>query len=379
MHILHLINAYGGTAVHVNLIEKLDDLGIKQTIVAFLNPRNHDRIGKHQISFKVSGSRIVYSTAVKSYHKYLYKAKIFRCVKELKEVVNLDDINMVHASTLCSDGAIAYYIKKKYRIPYISAVRGTDISNNYKHQFWLKYFFNKVANNAAKLIFISPNLLRLYKLVNPKVDNTKCLNIPNGIDECFFDTTINDKKLNDQIKLVYVGAFTKNKGIIDSILAIESLRVEGFNISFEGIGKGLPFRVEEKRYLDDLNKLCEGKSWVKLYDFISKEELKEKLRENDIFIMPAVNETFGLVYVEAMSQGLPIIYTKGHGFDGYFPDGYVGYPVIAHDITDIASKIKLSIINFQKLRNTIIGEDLRANFTWVKIASKYEKIYKLNI
>lgn len=40
--------------------------------------------------------------------------------------------------------------------------------------------------------------------------------------------------------------------------------------------------------------------------------------------MPSHKETFGLVYAEAMSQGLPIIYTKNQGFDGQFPDGYVG-------------------------------------------------------
>ena len=36
-------------------------------------------------------------------------------------------------------------------------------------------------------------------------------------------------------------------------------------------------------------------------------------RENDIYVMPSIIETFGLVYAEAMSQGLPVIYTRGQG------------------------------------------------------------------
>ena len=56
--------------------------------------------------------------------------------------------------------------------------------------------------------------------------------------------------------------------------------------------------------------------------------------------MPSFPETFGLVYVEAMSQGLPIIYTKGQGIDGYFEDGKVGYPVNTKDSNDIVKKLR---------------------------------------
>ena len=45
--------------------------------------------------------------------------------------------------------------------------------------------------------------------------------------------------------------------------------------------------------------------------------------------MPSRYETFGLVYGEAMSQGLPIIYSKGQGVDGYFKEGTVGYGVVS--------------------------------------------------
>jgi glycosyltransferase involved in cell wall biosynthesis len=58
-----------------------------------------------------------------------------------------------------------------------------------------------------------------------------------------------------------------------------------------------------------------------------KEKLLNNYRNSDIFIMPSYNETFGLVYIEAMSQGLPIIYTQNEGVDGYFKEGSVGYSV----------------------------------------------------
>ena len=41
--------------------------------------------------------------------------------------------------------------------------------------------------------------------------------------------------------------------------------------------------------------------------------------------MPSITETFGLVYGEALSQGLLIIYTKGQGFDGQIKEKLAGY------------------------------------------------------
>ena len=43
--------------------------------------------------------------------------------------------------------------------------------------------------------------------------------------------------------------------------------------------------------------------------------------------MTSLGESFGLTYAEAMSQGVPVIYSKGQGFDGQFKEGVVGYHV----------------------------------------------------
>ena len=58
-----------------------------------------------------------------------------------------------------------------------------------------------------------------------------------------------------------------------------------------------------------------------------KNELLKHYRECDIFVMPSFTESFGMVYAEAMSQGLPVIYTKGEGIDGYFEPGEAGFAV----------------------------------------------------
>ena len=79
-----------------------------------------------------------------------------------------------------------------------------------------------------------------------------------------------------------------------------------------------------------------------------KDELLKEYRLNDIFVMPSKTETFGLVYAEAMSQGMPIIYTKNQGFDGQFCEGYVGYHVKYNDYRYIAKKISRIYSEYKK-------------------------------
>jgi glycosyltransferase involved in cell wall biosynthesis len=89
--------------------------------------------------------------------------------------------------------------------------------------------------------------------------------------------------------------------------------------------------------------------------------------------MPSFHETFGLVYIEAMTQGLPVLYTRGEGIDGYFEQGQVGYCVDPHDVNDIADKIELTLSDYDSIsRHCFEAVD---NFSWHHIARHYESLY----
>ena len=116
MHVLHIVDSYGGTEVYKNLFMALDSLGIQQTIFVPLNVSNHNRIGNHLIDFQVSGSKIIYSIALKSYHKFLYQFKISTILKAITSSINIDEIDLIHAATLCVNGAVAHELNKRYKI-----------------------------------------------------------------------------------------------------------------------------------------------------------------------------------------------------------------------------------------------------------------------
>ena len=104
---------------------------------------------------------------------------------------------------------------------------------------------------------------------------------------------------------------------------------------------------------------------------MSKEQLIKQYRKHDIFVMPSFTESFGLVYAEAISQGLPVVYSKGQGFDGQFEEGVVGYHCDAYDANSVASAIKKIIKKTNEISSRIISK-----FRWNEICNKYFSIYK---
>ena len=101
--------------------------------------------------------------------------------------------------------------------------------------------------------------------------------------------------------------------------------------------------------------------------------MRAHLKESDILVLPSFTETFGLVYPEAMSQGLPVIYSKDQGFDGHFPSGHIGYPVSPGDPKDIAAKILLVQNDFARLSEQAYLASSR--FSWANVAGQLLETY----
>jgi glycosyltransferase involved in cell wall biosynthesis len=107
---------------------------------------------------------------------------------------------------------------------------------------------------------------------------------------------------------------------------------------------------------------------------VPKEQLLNIYRENDIFVMPSRTETFGLVYAEAISQGLPVVYSVGQGFDGQFQEGEVGYHVVHDNPHDIADKVIMILGDYQNLSAKCVSSCVK--FDWKRISEHYRAVYE---
>lgn len=192
--------------------------------------------------------------------------------------------------------------------------------------------------------------------------------IPNGIDNFWFKNKPNLRKslnFNKEIKLIYAGRIDKNKNIPTIQKAMKILRNKGYNVNLTVVGK-----IEDQK---EFKKIMTDK-FTKYFHPMGKDKLIDLYRSADIFVMPSFTESFGLVYAEAMSQGLPVLYTEGQGFDGQFNEGEVGYRVSANNADTISDGILKIIQNYSEL-NGRVAERVK-KFRWSDIVKSYDFIYE---
>ena len=127
--------------------------------------------------------------------------------------------------------------------------------------------------------------------------------------------------------------------------------------------------VEHSRYKE----YCNLTLWCN-----DKNIILDNYRKSDIFVMLSSNETFGITYLEAMTQGLPIIYTKNDGIDGFFKNNRVG---LSLEIGNTLNYYYENIMNLVNEKNNISKECLKevVAFSWKSIGEKYIEIYNESI
>lgn len=329
MKVLQIANGFLDSKLYRNLFENLELLGAENYVYV---PININKIFKD-----TQRENIIISKCFSNIDRLLFFRKQKKMFRDVTQKLEINKFDVIHAHTLFSGGYLAYILNKKYHIPYIVTIRNTDINTFFKYMIHLRSTGIEILRNAASVVFLSPvyreRLINHYVPENLKEEILKkSVVIPNGIDDFWLKNKYYRKISPEgkKIKLIFVGSITPNKGIDVSVNACELLIEEGYDIELTMIGK-----VERKPYI----KMIGSSKFIRYIDYSPKEVIIEYMRQADIFIMPSKHESFGLVYAEAMSQGLPVIYTKGEGFDGQFPEGEVGFHVDPNDSKEIVEAI----------------------------------------
>ena len=374
--ILQIINGYCGNKVYRNLVTILDSLGIRQWVYIPIRSLKDQSLFRN---FELKNTVYCYSHIIKSLSDRLFFfRKIRKINRDIERNENFSPGMLIHAHTLFSDGGVALSLHRKHKMEYLVAVRNTDVNFFYKYFFFLRGYGEMILLEAKQVIFLSPGyqetvLKKYVKAVNREKIERKSRVIPNGIDPFWQDHIFQRNHVNPQnIRLLYVGEIRRNKNLHTTIKAVGIMREHGWNVRLWVVGYGLN---DEQGYAAVIRKLCDSLPYVDAIDQVHDHgALMQYYRGSDIFIMPSFTETFGLVYAEAMSQGLPLIYSKGQGIDGYFGDGEAGYAIDPRDPEDIAVKVQEILQHYLKLSNFCSSQ--AGQFSWERIGAIYKSLYE---
>ena len=282
--------------------------------------------------------------------------------KKLQNYCNQFGIpQLVHAHFALPDGYLAYQIAKLFNIPYIISFRKTDISFlELPNKSSTKELIHEVLSNASQIIV--HNAAQQEILSKAGYESTL---LPHGIENDFFAKK-DQANTSGQLSIASIGELVPTKHIDWVIRAVKNYK-GGKKVSLKIAGEG-PMRPE-------LEALIQGNDNIQLLGKIDHDKIGQLLQKTDIFALPSINETFGLVYLEAAAHQIAVVATKGTGIWGVFDNQK---EMLFCDSSTSFNELLYHLIDDDQLRNELAENAyLKAseNYRWDHIIEKYAELY----
>jgi glycosyltransferase involved in cell wall biosynthesis len=298
MKILQLVKWYhpwkgGMESVVKNLVDGI--LGISKN-THFSVYANKSPICKKEIEFF---DRV---TIIKEYSQFYIKSQpISFGYKSLRKLIKENDVIHHHYPFPTMELALLRNLKKIENKSFIITWHANIANSRWS---WIEKIYDPIINKLLKradwIIITSPQILELSQILKQYRNKVKV--IPLSFDPKFSSSKRKEYPTERVFNLLFVGKLRKYKGLEYLLKAVEHLPVK-LNI----VGDG-----EEKDALERQVEFLNLKNKVSFYFDLSDNELSLMYKKSDLFILPSVNEAeaFGVVQLEAMSNGLPVINTN---------------------------------------------------------------------
>ncbi len=240
-------------------------------------------------------------------------------------------------------------------------------------QIYNRTFLRGVLKIAGKIFILQPDYIKASKYLNPFRDKIEVL--PCGIDLNRFAPRYGAKKPLTIFFLSILDEFHKYKGLMDLLHAVAQVKQKIPNIQLIVGGEG-----KLKNFYKSLTSALGIQANVEFIGFIPDEDLNRYYQSASVFALPSTThqEGFGMVLLEALACGTPVISTPLVGVAQELERYQCGVVVNPHNPTELSSAL-LDLLTHEKRRQTLAknGRKLvEEKYSWNRIVEKLEKFYE---
>lgn len=264
---------------------------------------------------------------------------------ECLEYAEKNDIDIIHDQT-SNVGVLtlAKYSKK----PVVTTLHVTRDNPDYKILYGnLDYTYNIAPSEFVK----NASFLKINQIIHHglKIDNFKYNDIPED-------------------HFVSIGRIIESKGQLDAIkaalIANKKLKIGGYPID----------SAESKAYFDKvISETDANRDHIEYIGRVEKQNIPLTMGSAKGFLMPILDsEAFGLVMIEAMASGTPVIAYDSGPVREIVEDGVTGFVVPKGDINALSQAMK----NIESIDRKLCRQKVEEKFGFVKMVDQYENIYK---
>lgn len=360
MKVLHINSYYFTNKIHYQFRKQ-----VEKTII-----KNRYFIPIYKGAKRVFNDvEVQYFQIYKKYDKLFFFTKIIKSILLIKRENIIEGMDAVYAHTLISDGLIAFLLKKMFGIPYVVTIRNTDI-NFFLPNILFRYLGKLILKDASKIICVSFAYKRKLIKVYPFIRAEDVDIVSNGVDQFWLNNLFSERQVKQNlgaaIKLLFVGRLDKNKNIKLLLDFIRTYSDRKYRLTVVGEN------IQNINFAEFNSSLDNGNSVEYLGVINDINRLSEVYRENQIYVMVSINETFGVSYIEALSQGVPILYTRGEGVDGFFEERPVGKECDPFSLASLKDGVDYVAENYSYL--VLNGLKEAEKFNWSNLSVEYERL-----
>ena len=391
-------NVYGGAGVHVEELSKVLAAHADVDVHAFDGPREAG-----------------VSPAGVTVHGYDYPAELASANAAIKTLgVDLEiadrvrEADILHSHTWYANMA-GHIGGMLYGIPHVISAHSLEplrpwkreqLGGGYEVSSWVERTAYEAADGIVAVSFaMKDDILRCY----PKIDPDRVRVIHNGIDLSGWNAPKADEEIAaareyfasygldpDKPTIMFVGRITRQKGVPGLLRAIAKLPPEIQVVLCAGAPDTPEIAAETEALVEDLQSRRTGIVWIS--DFLSRGKIIRLLSCSTAFVTPSIYEPLGIVNLEAMAVGLPVVGTKTGGIPDCIEDGVTGTLVPIEQLddgtgtpvhpeafeADLASALEAVCADPEKARKMGAAGRKRVeeHFSWESIALKTMDFYR---
>jgi len=297
-----------------------------------------------------------------------YMSYSLNCARHVRQY----DLDLIHGHSMYSFG---YALIKK--LPYVATLHGTQY-NEFKNSLlygaspnhiitdFSSMIMERYSGKKADKIIVVSNENRQDVIAQYGIAEEKIATIPNGVNVSRFQPSKCESKT-----IIFVGRLHERKGIDKLLSSFSNVIKKDSEAKLRIVGSGED-EARLKKIAKQLNLTSKN---LKFLGFVPEKELPDLYSSSSIFALPSYYEGFGIVLIEAMSAGLPLVSVRTGGATEVIEEGKNGYLVDYETMHETLS----TLIGDKKLR-VRMGQESRKKvereYDWKKIADDVIEVYE---
>ncbi|HUV68720.1 MAG TPA: glycogen synthase [Terracidiphilus sp.] len=385
-------NVYGGAGVHVDYLSRELAKEIEVEVHCW-GPQQADQ-GRLHLRGAEPWAEISNGTEGK------FKGALEALSLNLTQVKALEGIDIVHTHTWYVSMA-GFLAKKLYGVPFVltthsleplRAWKAEQLGSGYAMSSWME---RTAILDADAIIAVSEGTRADILCAYPDADPARIHVIYNGIDLAEYQKTIATKALTDYgvdpttPYVLFVGRITRQKGVTHLVDAIGHLPPETQVVLCAGAPDTPEIAAEMRTKVENARKHHPRIVWIE--KMVTKQEAIQLYSNARLFCCPSVYEPFGIINLEAMACGVPVVASATGGIKEVVVEGETGHlvefdqdPVTSFPrdpekfARDLAARIQQLLVDPEKCRR--FGQAGRRRveqtFSWTAIAQQTIALYQ---